>query len=163
MYPKTGRSQHRKMARFRLEGFDGTVACVMFSDAYERDADLLVGEAIGIVEASVDLSREEPSLKVDRFIPVESAFAELAGALAIELGDGEEERAVRVVRELLDRHPGPTGVLMRLSPVRGFRAVYRTGGGVAATAELDRAAVEALGADAVRWKPKKPQSAARRG
>ena len=69
---------------------------------------------------------------------------------------GEEERAVRVIQDLIRSHPGPTGVLLRLSPVQGFRAVYRIGaGGVAATADLDRAAVEALGPDAVRWKAKR--------
>ncbi len=83
MYPKSGRNRARKMARVRVEDFDGSVGSVLFADAFERDGEHVTDEAIGFVEATVDLSREEPDLKVDRFVPVDEALGRYADALVV--------------------------------------------------------------------------------
>ncbi len=163
MFPKTGRNRTRKMARFRIEDFDGAAGCVMFADGFERDGELLVAEAIGFVEATVDLSREEPDLKVDRFVPVERALDELADRLVIEARAGEEERTVAVLRALLERFPGKHRVQLRASPAPGIRAVYQLERGIAAGRAAHDAAVQALGPDAVRWTPRRLSAPERRG
>jgi len=156
MYPKTGRNKTRKMARFKIEDFQGSVGCVIFADGFESDGHMLVPEAIGFVEATVDMSREEPDLKVDRFVPVEEALAELADKLVLRPQPGAEEEAVSVIKGLMQRFPGKSRVLIEMSPAPGLRAVYMVEkGGIEPSQELFTAAVEALGAEAVRWKPKK--------
>ncbi len=155
-FPKSGRNMSRKMARFRLEDFDGAVGCVMFADAYERDAELLVGEAIGFLEATIDLSREEPDLKADRFLPVEKAYDELAASLVIAPPPEEQDRVVTVVKRLLDEFPGKMPVLLDLSPVAGIRALFKLDGrGLRPCRELHEAILADLGPQGVRWKAKK--------
>jgi DNA polymerase-3 subunit alpha len=156
MYPKSGRNKTRKMARFKIEDFQGSVGCVMFSDAFERDGELLVDEAIGFVEATVDLSREEPDLKVDRFVPVDDAFEELASRLVLRPRPGSEAEALPLIGSLISRFPGKGRVLVEMSPTPGIRAVYQVdNGGIEPSRAIHEAAVEALGADAVRWQPRK--------
>ncbi len=156
MYPKTGRNKTRKMARFKIEDFQGSVGCVIFADGFERDGEFLINETIGFVEATVDLSREEPDLKVERFVPVERAFEELASRLVLRPQAGTESEALSLIASLLSRFPGKGHVLVEMSPAPGIRAVYRVESrGIEPSRALHEAAVEALGADAVRWQPRK--------
>jgi len=56
----------------------------------------------------------------------------------------------------MQRFPGKNRVLIEMSPAPGLHAVYLVEkGGIEPGQELFDAAVEALGADAVRWKSKK--------
>lgn len=158
MYPKTGRNTHRKMARFRLEDFSGNVGCVMFSDGFEQCGELLVDEAIGFVDATVDTTRESPDLRVDAFIPVERVFRDLAGAVVIKPRRGEAERAVEVIRSVVERHPGRNTVMLLAHPVDGVRALYRFKKfGIDPSVEAHEALCAELGVDQVRWKRKRRQ------
>ncbi len=156
MFPKTGRNKTRKMARFKIEDFKSSVGCVIFADGFESDGHMLIPEAIGFVEATLDFSREEPDLKVDRFVPVEEALAELADKLVLRPRQGAEEEALALIKSLMQRFPGKHRILIEMSPAPGLRAVYMVEkGGIEPSQELFEAAVEALGEEAVRWKPKK--------
>jgi DNA polymerase-3 subunit alpha len=164
-FPKSGRNVSRKFARFRLEEFEGSVGCVMFADAYEQDAGAVAEEAIGFLEGTLDLTREEPDVKVDRFLPVERAYEELAAMLVIAPPVGDEERVVPLVKRLLRDFAGKTSVVLEISPVPGVCARYRVeAGGVRPCRELHDLVAAELGPDAVRWKAKKlapPRQAAR--
>ena len=156
MYPKSGRNKTRKMARLRIEDFHGAVGAVMFADAYERDGEHVFEEAIGLVEATVDLSRDDPDLKVDRFVPIDVALDELAESLVVNAPAEGGENTVGALRGLLEKHPGPRRVVVTAEPVPGIRAVYRIGaGGVAATREAHDHAVSTLGNHAVHWRIKR--------
>ncbi len=159
-YPKSGRNTTRKYARFRLEGLDSSVGCIMFADGYEKHGESLTDEAIGFVEATLDLSREEPDLKVDRFVPIDDAFVELAGTLILVPTIGAEEEAIPAIRRLLETFPGKRGVVLELTPAPGIRARYRIEDrGIEPSRALHDAAVTGLGAAAVRWKSRPPPPA----
>jgi DNA polymerase-3 subunit alpha len=159
VFPKSGRNTTRKMARFRLEDFEGSVSCVMFADAYEREGAALADEAIGFVEASVDLSREEPDLRVERFVPVEVAHEELVTTVIVAAPEGEDGRAVSLARRLADEFPGKARLLLDLHPVPRVRALYRVEGrGLRPCAELHEAALAELGEGGVRFKTRKPEA-----
>jgi DNA polymerase-3 subunit alpha len=155
-FPKTGRNVNRKFARFRMEEWGGGVSCVMFADQYEEAQAVLVNEAIGFVEGTLDLTREEPDIKVDRFVLVERAFEELAEALVVVPPPGEEARVVPIVQRIARDFSGKTPILLEFSPVPGVRARYRVeSGGARACRELHEFVVAELGAEALRWKSKK--------
>ena len=156
-YPKTGKNTTRKYAKFRIEEFDGSVQCVMWGEAYEDCVATLVPDAIGYVEGTVDLSRDEPDMKIDRFIPVEKAYEELAEMLVVVPPLGEELRVVPVVQRILREFPGKTTVLLEMTPAPGIRVRYKVDlGGVRPCAELHELVAAELGAGCVRWKSKKP-------
>jgi DNA polymerase-3 subunit alpha len=159
MFPKSGKNMTRKMARFRLEDFDGSVACVMFADQFEKEGAALADEAIGFVEASLDLSREEPDLRVERFIPVDRAHEELVTAVIVAAPEGEDARAVAVAKRLTQEFPGKAKLLLDLHPVPRVRALYRVDSkGLRPCRELQDLLTAELGAGGVRFKTKKPES-----
>ena len=106
MYPKTGRNKTRKMARFKIEDFEGSVSGVIFSEMYSKCQENVEEDRIVFVEGTLDQNREDPSVKIDRVIPIERAFQELAGCVGERLSerrrDLEHDRAAVV--GLLD-HP----------------------------------------------------------
>jgi len=161
-FPKTGRNVNRKFARFRMEEWGGGVSCVMFADQYEEAQALLVEEAIGFVEGTLDLTREEPDVKADRFVPVEKAYEEFAEALVIVPPAGDEARVVPVVRRVTSEFAGKCPLLLDLSPVPGVRVRYRVeSGGARPCRELHDLLVSEFGETGLRWKAKKVAPAAR--
>ncbi len=156
-FPKTGRNVHRKFARFKVEGLGGAASCVMFADQYEEAQAVIGDEAIGFVEGTLDLSREEPDVKVDRFIPVAAAYDELAEALVLVPSPGEEARLVPLIRRLVQDFAGKSAILLDLVPAPGVRARYKVEcGGVRPCAEVSDLVAAELGAEGLRWKAKKP-------
>jgi DNA polymerase-3 subunit alpha len=155
-FPKSGKNVNRKFARFRMEEFDGSVGCVMFADQYEEAQAVLANEAIGFVEGTLDLTREEPDIKVDRFVLVEKAYDELGEAVVVVPAPGEEPRVVPVVQRMLRDFPGKAPVLLELVASPGVRARYRVdSGAVRPCRELHDLVALELGPDAIRWKAKK--------
>src|SRR5262245_35708909 len=155
-FPKTGRNVNRKFARFRMEEFDGSVGCVMFADQYEEAQALLANEAIGFVEGTLDLTREEPDVKVDRFVPVAKAYEDLAESLVLAPAAGDEARLVPLVQRVCREFGGKAPILVNASPSPGLRAVYKVESGAARPCrELHDLLAGELGDPAVRWKAKK--------
>jgi DNA polymerase-3 subunit alpha len=155
-FPKTGRNVNRKFARFRMEEFEGSVGCVMFADQYEEAQAVLAEEAIGFVEGTLDLTREEPDVKVDRFLLVEKAYDDLAESLVVVPPAGEEQRLVPVVRRILREFPGKAVVLLELTPTPSLRVRYKVeSGGVRPCREVHDLLASELGESSVRWKAKK--------
>jgi DNA polymerase-3 subunit alpha len=129
-FPKQGPNKDRKYARFRLEDLDGTLDCVAFAEAYEKHRDALEDDRIVFLEGSLATDREEPSLRVDRVIPVEEAFESLASSVLIAAGARGEDAAAafRGLRSVLAAHPGPVPVFVELEPKPGMEAVFRLEG-----------------------------------
>ena len=129
-FPKNGPNRDRKYARFRVEDHDGTLDCVAFSEAYEKHREALVSDRIAFLEGTLAQDREEPSLRVDRVVPLEDAWDSLVSSVLVSVGAPGEEAAgaFRSLRSALEAHPGPAPVFVDLEPRPGFEAVYRIEG-----------------------------------
>jgi DNA polymerase III alpha subunit len=112
---------------FRLEDMEGSLSAVMFADPYERYGAEMTDEAIVFAEGAVDLSRDEPSLKVERLIPLARAAQTFATRVTLRLpGDAAGvERVLTPVRSLLERHRGGCEVLLDVPGPGGVRAIVR--------------------------------------
>ena len=86
---KQGRSAGQKMAMLTIEDQDGAMDAVIFSDAYAVSAPVLEPDSIVFLGGRVDRRREEPSIVVDKVVPVERAAGELTRAVRIVLGSDE--------------------------------------------------------------------------
>ncbi|MHC4923139.1 MAG: DNA polymerase III subunit alpha, partial [Planctomycetota bacterium] len=153
-YPRNGRNKDRKYARFRLEDFDGTLDCVCFSDAYEKLQEILVNDAIGFLEGSLATDREEPSLRVDKFVTLEEGWGGLISSVTLRAvgAAAEREAGFASLRSLLGSHPGTIPVMIELEPRPGVSALYRLEEvRVAPTEDFYAAATELLGPDAVTY------------
>ena len=123
-FPKSGRYKDKKMAIIRVEDFEGGVGGVIFSDRYERSAEYVETEKIVFLEAVVDLSREDPQLKIDRVIPVERAFQDLAGAVTLRIPDSTAHATVETLKEVLQKHRGQCPVFLEYAPYPSVRTVW---------------------------------------
>jgi hypothetical protein len=142
-----------------MEDVDGSVACVMFADQFEKDGTALADEAIGFVEASVDLSRDEPDLRVERFVPVDRAHEELVTTVVLAAPDGEDARTVTLAKRLTTEFPGKAKLMLDLHPAPKVRALYRIDAkGLRPCVELQDLVMSELGAAGLRFKTRKPES-----
>lgn len=80
---KQGRSAGQRMAMITIEDFSGSIDGVVFSDAYAVSAPLLETDAIVFLAGRVDRKREEPSIVVEKVIPLEQATSSLTTAVKI--------------------------------------------------------------------------------
>jgi DNA polymerase-3 subunit alpha len=89
-----GREPGRRMAMLSLADRHGQVEGVIFPDSFAKSGEFLQMDRPVVVVGSVDRSRAEPSLIVDRVIPIEQAQEQLATRLELRLrgstADGEE-------------------------------------------------------------------------
>ena len=92
-FPKNGPNKDRKYARFRIEDFDGTLDGVAFSEAYEKHKEEMQSDRIVFLEGTLAADREEPSLRVDRVIPVEQALESLVSSVMVAAGTQGEGAA----------------------------------------------------------------------
>ncbi len=84
---KTGRSAGQKMAMLTLEDGPAKADAVAFSDTFATCYMHLEVDRVVFLEGKVDRRREEPSIVVDKVIPVADAPQRLARAVKIVLRD----------------------------------------------------------------------------
>ncbi|MHC4953515.1 MAG: DNA polymerase III subunit alpha [Planctomycetota bacterium] len=157
-----GRNEGRKMARFRIEGFNGTVDAVMFSDPYAQYRELLTENRVLFFVGDVDASRDECSVRVaDVHVPEEATRA-LAGMIQLDLTD---QINIPDVEDLLREHKGDRPVLFALTPEPGLRVAIRAdlAFGVDPTPDFLGAARLLFGYEHVRLRAAPPQRKERRG
>ncbi|MEM7575987.1 MAG: DNA polymerase III subunit alpha, partial [Planctomycetota bacterium] len=114
---KNGRSAGQKMAMLTLEDTAGTkLDGVCFSDTYATCFNDLQMDAVVFLSGKVDRRREEPSIVVDRVIPVDRAAADLTRSVRVVVrdapdaninGDGKDQltRLREVLRQSAMRPP----------------------------------------------------------
>ena len=124
---KRGRSAGKRMAILTVEDLTGSCACVVFAEAYEKLAELLVEEAILFLTGSVDRRRETPQLIVDGAIPVDRAIKELTGSVTVRLEKLVEEGLLNELSGVFRRYPGRCPLRLEVAPAtRGdVRALVR--------------------------------------
>jgi DNA polymerase-3 subunit alpha len=112
-----GREPGRRMAMLSLADRHGQVDGVIFPDSFAKSGEFLQMDRPVIVVGSVDRSRAEPSVIVDRVIPIEQAPEQLATRLEIRLrgtsADGDEPFGVvwRMIGGLLRQAAGGSQAL----------------------------------------------------
>jgi DNA polymerase-3 subunit alpha len=141
----------RNMAFIGVEDFLGTVECIVFSSLYEQVRAVVQEDAVVWVEGETSAREDEESKILVREIrPVQgegAACQELHLRLSAELsGAGELER----LRNLLQRHPGPSRVYFRVEDDRGAFSTVRGGNvNVSITGALLESLYSLLGESAV--------------
>jgi len=105
---KNGRSAGQKMAMITLEDQRGKIDGVLFSDSYAMHEMHLQLDEVVFLEGKVDRRREEPSIVVNRVIPVNQASRTLAEAIKIVIREpggvsrnGESRDQMNKLKELL--------------------------------------------------------------
>lgn len=105
------------MAFFQLEDFAGAAECVVFSRQFAELEPLITSDRVVFLEGRLDRSREDPSVQVDRIVPVEDAPRELAQGVLVRLVEAHEQALGRL-KETVTSAPGalPLVIEFRLEP-----------------------------------------------
>jgi len=122
---KNGRSAGQKMAMITLEDKRGKIDGVLFSDSYAMNYMHMELDEVVFLCGKVDRRREEPSVVVDKVVPVKQASKTLAEAIKIVIHEprgvsrnGESKDQMNKLKELLRqaglRNGGAAGVLFEL-------------------------------------------------
>lgn len=108
-----------RMGIARLEDLTGATEVVIFPRVFDQYVEILRKEAIFLVEGRVDLSRDQPKILADRFIPLEQAAEVLATEVHVKVpATGLEESVLDLLKKAFERFPGssPTYVHFQKSP-----------------------------------------------
>jgi DNA polymerase-3 subunit alpha len=110
---KNARNGVSRYARFKLEDFTGNIECVIWPDDYVRFKDLVVEDQTCFIVASVERSRDEPGLVVQRLLTIDQCRQERTTGVAIKFKIGAHERRdVEAVANILRRSPGTCPVFV---------------------------------------------------
>lgn len=124
-FPRAGRHKDKKMAIVRIEDFEGSVSGVIFSEQYSKISENVGVDKIVFVEGTLDLTREDPSIKIDKVIPIDRAFQELAGCVTIRISDQAGQAMLAALKEELEKHRGMCPVYLEICPLPTVRALYK--------------------------------------
>jgi DNA polymerase-3 subunit alpha len=125
---KTARNGHSRYARFKLEDFSGAVECVMWPDDYVRFKDLVQDDNIVFAVASVERSREEPGLVVQRLLTMEQVEQERTTGVVLNLRlDVHTQQHLEQAGRILQRAQGYCPVFLCIVDGGGKRLMMKAG------------------------------------
>jgi len=108
---KTG----KKMAFGALEDPAGSIEIVVFADALERWREKFVVDSVLCLKGKIDLSRGNPSLKVEEFVEPASLREKAWNAVHLRLGLApSHEEDLYPLRDAIDEEPGSCNVYFHL-------------------------------------------------
>ena len=110
---KPSRNGHTRYVNFDFEDETGIVRCIMWPEDFARQGELIQSEAILYLKGKVDRRSREPNVIVNKLMTLDEADKEFTRQVAIRFQRGlhAESELVRV-REVLDRYPGETDVMV---------------------------------------------------
>jgi DNA polymerase-3 subunit alpha len=118
---RNGRSAGKKLLIAVIEDFVGSIEAVIFPDQLAEAQALLKPDSVVFVEGTVDRRREEPSLRVNRIIPVSEVRRELSRHLLVQLRTtGGRSEALPRLRELLRKHRGKCELVLQITSREGW-------------------------------------------
>jgi DNA polymerase-3 subunit alpha len=125
---KKARNGNTRYVRCKLEDFTGAAECVMWPDDFVRYKELVEEDKICFVGATVERTREEPGLVLNRILTVEQAQRERTTGLVLSLRLGAHGPLdVEAVARVLQRTPGPCPVFLTIRDAAGKRTLLKAG------------------------------------
>ena len=125
---KNARNGNSRYARFKLEDFSGSTECVIWPEDFARFKDLVVEDQICFAAASVERSREEPGLVVQRLMTMSQAQQERTTGVVINLMLGKHARQdVEAVVRILQRSQGQCPVFVSVHDAANKRMLLKAG------------------------------------
>ena len=110
---KPSRNGNTRYVNFDFEDETGIVRCIMWPEEFARQGELVEQEAILYLRGKVDRRGREPNVIVNKLMTLDDADKEFTRQLAIRFQRGLHAEAELVrVREILDRFPGETDVMV---------------------------------------------------
>ncbi len=141
---RNGRSAGRKMAMLTIQDKSGKIDCVIFSDAYQRYAEMLQQDEVVIVVGKIDRSRGELQLLINQVMQSNDAPLYLAKRLELTFCEQEKAGLAKGQMELVSgllKQAGASGVANGAKPAEVVVHI-NTDGRIATLRSSQRVVVE---------------------
>lgn len=124
---KSGRMAGQKMARFRLEDLDGGVQVTCFPRTFEEVREKLGDDRIVVCRGKVEEDADEPAMILEEALTVDEALGRFEGGVLLKIKP-EDQPQLGDLRSLVDRHPGPSPLILQVMGSDGSTRRVRAGG-----------------------------------
>jgi len=115
MVTKSGPNAGSKWAILLIEDLVGSIEVVLYSNEYQKYAELIKPDAVILMRGRVDRMREEPSFKATEMFTLEAAQKKLTREVLIQASSIKLDETTLVrLAELLKTHKGSTPVKLEL-------------------------------------------------
>jgi DNA polymerase-3 subunit alpha len=112
-----------RMAYFTLEDLHGLVEIIAFPDLYRMSGALIVAESVIRVTGTIDRAEKGTRLKGTRIESLIDLQAKAVSRVNIRVPDnGNGADRLALLRQVLERHKGPTGLYLTLRLPSGVEA-----------------------------------------
>ncbi len=123
---KPSRNGHTKYVNFDFEDPTGVVRCIMWPEEFARLGEKVVGDEVRFLKGKVDKRSREPNVIVNQMWTLEEAEKEFTRQMAIKFKKGfHDERVVNRVRDILQRYPGKSDVIVLVETVDNETSMNR--------------------------------------
>ncbi len=112
MNTKKARNGNSRYVRCKLEDFTGAAECVMWPDDFERYKEVVAEDTPLIVKATIERTRDEPGLVVQRVLTLPQAAQELAKGVQILVKLKSKVATIDALAEILNRSRGNCPVFL---------------------------------------------------
>jgi DNA polymerase-3 subunit alpha len=119
MNTKKARNGNSRYCRCKLEDFTGSAECVMWPDDFVRYKDYLVEGQICFVVASVERTREQPGLVINRILTIDQAQRERTTGLVVDLSLETDADLIQDVARVLSHYQGQCPVFVFVRDAAG--------------------------------------------
>jgi len=122
------RNGHSKYVNFDLEDSSGVVRCIMWPDQFAVEGEKVCADAIMLIKGRIDAHGREPNIIVNKLLTIADAEKEFTKQVALFLRNGyHSEDDMKRLREILNRHPGKTPVVVVVDTVSSHADVLQDG------------------------------------
>ncbi|MBI5431353.1 MAG: DNA polymerase III subunit alpha [Planctomycetes bacterium] len=116
---KSGSLAGRKMARFRLEDLEGSVAVTVFPRTLEAQQGRLAEDTVIVARAKLEEHSEEPALILEEALSIDEALKRFDGGLVVELEPTDRERLAEL-KSAFASSPGKSPVWFLVNGDDGY-------------------------------------------
>jgi DNA polymerase-3 subunit alpha len=147
MVTKSGPNAGSKWAILLIEDLVGSLEVVLYSNEYQRFAEMIKPDTVLFFEGQVDKTREEPSFKAREVYTLDSVQKKKTREILVQTSSMKlDEPTLAAVAKIMKEHKGGTPVKLELCDLAvnaasgGVRVQVQLGGGV----NIQNGAVDAL-------------------
>ncbi len=134
MTTKTGPNAGSRWAILLIEDLAGTIEVVLYSNEYQRFAEMIKPDTVLFFEGTVDKKREEPSFKAKEVYNLESVQKKKTREILIQTNSMKlDEGTMAAIAKILKEHKGNTPVKVELCDLAikpGVKVHLQLGGGL---------------------------------
>ena len=107
---------------FDLEDFEGNIRCIQWPTEFAQQGELVVGDAIVVIQGTVDRrGGDEANLVVDTIIPLDQLDKKLTSGICVNIRECDDPEIFIKINEIVRGYPGSNELELEIDLDNGYR------------------------------------------